>query len=112
MEKKTRKWKVDELTMVFIVAIAIIALSLLLRKENDAKQSAEEITVRIIGNPNLNLVKNGQVDQSQLNEIQKMDYQQLKNSIQSDSDFCLYIEDENGNVILYKGSDALRGACR
>jgi len=112
MKKKPRKWKVDELTIVLIVAIAIIVLSVFLKGSHSEKKSAEEITVKLISDPKMSLIRNGQLDQAKLNAIQNMDYDSLKTSLESNNDFCLYIEDEQGNVLLSKESAELKGACR
>jgi len=56
---------------------------------------------------NLKIVDNSEINESRIGHLKNIDYDQLKRLLRVDSDFCIYIEDENGNIMLindsYKG---------
>ena len=77
-------------------------------KQNDVpKVDAKRLTNMILDNHDVSLANNGIVSENQLKKIQSIDYNDFKKSLNIDNDFCLYIEDENGNIILSKGSSKL-----
>ena len=55
----------------------------------------------------LSFASGGVVNSDKLALIQKMDYDHLKDYLNVNSDFCLYLEDEKGEIILAKGSSKL-----
>ena len=55
----------------------------------------------------ISFASNGIVDENKVREVQQMPYSQLKKFFNAKKDFCFYIEDENGNIILAKGSSKL-----
>ena len=58
----------------------------------------------ILNDHELSFANEGIIDDNKLSEIQSMDYNDLKKLLKTKNDFCIYIEDENGDVILAKGS--------
>ena len=99
--------KIDELMLVLIVAV-IVMIAFSYNKTNASKgNEAEKITEIISDNHGLSFANNGVIDESKLKEIQNMDYKEFKKSLNVKNDFCIYIEDGNGNIILSKGSSKL-----
>ena len=98
-------FKIDELILVLIVAFIALFISFY-DKANEPEIHAEKITEMIL-NDDLGLASNGIVDESKLRKIQNTKYESLKKSFNAKNDFCMYIEDENGNIILAKGSAKL-----
>ena len=68
---------------------------------------AREITAMILDDHSSSFANNGMVDEAKLTQFEDMDYYELKKSLNAKNDFCIYIEDENGNTILAKGSSRL-----
>lgn len=102
------KFKVDEITLVLIVAFIAIMISFSNQRKNKHNEmEAEEITELILDDHGLSFASGGIVDENKLKEIQNMHYYDFKNSINAKNDFCIYIEDENGNIILAKGAPKL-----
>lgn len=102
------KFRIDELALVLIVAVmAMIAGAYKNSGMNDT--DAEKITEMILDSHAISFANNGVVDQNKLAEIQGMHYEELKKSLKARNDFCVYLEDENGNIILVKGSGKLDG---
>ena len=105
--KKAEKprFRIDEIGLVFIVAIIIIAITIS-QKANPGNDAGN--TMKIILDGDLAVLgRNGVINQAELEKIQGMNYEQLKKYLNMKNDFCLYIEDENGNIILAKGSAKL-----
>lgn len=102
---KPSKFKIDEISLVLIVAIIIIAMTIS-QKTNHEKDTGN-IMRMILNDNSATLSANGVIDQAELEKIQNMDYEQLKKYLNMKKDFCLYVEDENGNIIMSKGSSKL-----
>jgi len=100
------KLKIDEIMLVFIVAVIAIIVNVYEKNNELAIKEAEKLTENIL-NSQIGFVNNGVIDEYKLKEIEKMDYSTLKKTLNAKNDFCIYIEDENGNVILSKGSPRL-----
>lgn len=100
-------YKMDELVLVFIVAAIAIVLGIIESGSKQTGMEAEKITFLLLDDHALSIANNGVVDKNKLQEIQNMDYEELKNNLNAKKDFCVYIEDENGGIILAKGSSKL-----
>ena len=109
----TSKKKVSGVTWVLVVLVIIIMAAILLKPGKDT-MNAEQISSRIINNPQLSLVKNNEINEYRLQQLRQMDYDQLKKSIDTENDFCISVVDEKGKPVLEKGSPELnkQGACR
>lgn len=106
---KTSKpnFNIDEITLVLIVAVLALIVSIA-GYDNKAKRlNAPELTEIILDDHVVSFASNGIIDENKLKEIQSMKYEDIKNSLKIKNDFCIYIEDENGNIILAKGSTKL-----
>ncbi|MEK6983370.1 MAG: hypothetical protein AABX33_02255 [Nanoarchaeota archaeon] len=102
-------FKIDELALVLIVAIAAMIVSIYDKSNKNMGIEAERIAELILDNHELSFAHNGIIDENKLQKIQLMDYSTFKKSIDAKKDFCISVEDENGNVIFAKGSARLNG---
>lgn len=98
-------FRIDEITLVFIVAV--VAMIAVIYGKTGNEMEAEKITDMILDNHGISFANNGVIDENKLKEIQKMDYDDFKDSVNAKNDFCVYVEDGNGGVILAKGSAKL-----
>ena len=102
--KKKLNFQINDNTLIVII-IFIIFFAVMLQKTGFEQQSeAEKITAMILDEHDISFANDGIIDENKLREIQNMDYDDFKNSLKVNKDFCVYIEDENGNLILAKGS--------
>ena len=108
-KKPTKKtnFRIDEIALVLVVAVLAIFVSVYEKSGDVKKIDAREITEIMMDDHHLSFANNGVIDDGKLKEIQKMDYTTLKSQLNAKNDFCMYIEDENGNVIVAKGSSKL-----
>ena len=108
------KFKIDEIMLVLIV-VFIATFVNIYAKVKEPDMEAEKITAMILDDHKVSFANGNVIDESKLNEIKDMDYGDFKNSLKAKSDFCVYIEDGDGNVILSKGSSRFNGdglSCR
>ena len=106
---KTHKFKIDEITLILLVALLSIIISINKGVDVSPEIEIEKITAMILDDHELSFARNGVIDENKLIEIQNMDYYELKKSLKAKNDFCIYIEDEDGNIILSKGSSRING---
>ena len=100
-------FKIDEIVLVLIVAFLAIIISIY-NKANETKGiEAEKITAMVLDDNELSFASNGIIDGNKLKEIQSINYRDFKKSLNVKNDFCIYLEDENGHIILTKGASKL-----
>lgn len=101
-------FKVDEITLVLIVVAFAFFVSVYEKSTGSRQIDAQKITELIFDDHEISFVSNGVVDEDKMKEMQQTDYVTLKNQLNAKNDFCLYMEDANGNVIVAKGSSKLK----
>ncbi len=104
---KKLNFKIDEIALILIVALLAMFISIHNKGNDSVEMKAEKITGLLLDNHGVSFANNGIIDGTKLAEIKNMDYYEFKDSINVKNDFCIYIEDENGNIILAKGSPKL-----
>ena len=104
---KKPNFKIDEIALVFVVAVLAIAVSVYEKSAGSQEIDAEKITGMILDDHYFSFANNGVVDENKLNEVKSIDYNDLKKSLKAKNDFCMFLQDENGNIILAKGSPKL-----
>ena len=105
---KKPNFRIDEVALVFVVVALAFAVGIYEKSAETAKVDAREIADIIFDDHSISFVNNGVVNENKLEELRKMDYTSLKNSLNAKNDFCIYMEDSKGNVIVAKGSSKLK----
>ena len=100
-------FRVDEIVLVLIVAVLAMVVGIYDKSNHTPFVEAEKITDVILGNQRINFAGNGVVDEAKLNQIKVTNYNDLKDALDIKNDFCIYIKDETGSIILAKGSPAV-----
>jgi len=103
---KKINYKIDEIILVFVVLVIIIVVSVQGKDKQAQKADPEKIINLVLKDSNLD---NGIIvlDSKKLNDLQGMDYNAIKKILNIQDDFCMYIQDGEGSVILVKGSRKL-----
>lgn len=110
MSLKAQSWSIDiSLAVIIFIGAFFVIYTLLnanpnatlsnLKKDaaNLIKQIAEEeAPIRVIDN--------NEVNESRLHELKNLSYDELKRMLRTEGDFCLYFEDEKGNIVLINNS--------
>ena len=105
--KKNNNGKFDELYLVLFIVIVAIVISVYDYRRSPSSIEAEKITQKIMDHHDISFASNGIIDEAKLKQIREMNYEELKSILDTKSDFCIYIEDEYGNLILEKGPENL-----
>lgn len=100
-------FKIDEIALVLIVAVMAVIVSVYDRVNQLPITEVEKLTETILDNYVTSFATNGVIDGDKLDKVQNMDYNDLKNALKIKNDFCVYIEDGNGEIVLAKGSSKL-----
>jgi hypothetical protein len=111
--KIKKKRKIDELWLLLIVMFFIIFVSVLTQK-NELQEEAETILDELMDDKEHSFAQNNIIHEGKLEKVSGMSYRELKNSLNVKNDFCVYFEDENGNLVEVKdgirsiGSDVIK----
>ena len=105
--KKGQTWSIDAVVAVVIFILAAMLMYYLLGPASNDRRAArlesEAGTLPGIlsasGNLSVIFVQGTKVDENRLGEMIKLTYSNLKSLLGVESDFCVYFEDEKGNIV-------------
>ncbi len=109
--KKGQTFSTDAIVAVAMFFIAVIMLYYLsgpaaTNKRSEKLQSeAENLPATLSSQQNLTsvFIQGSKIDEQKLSEAINLSYANLKDLLGVESDFCIYVEDENGNVVPMEG---------
>ncbi len=109
--KKGQTFSTDAVVAVVMFIIAVIMLYYLSGPATKNKQSeklqseAEKLPATLSSQQNLTsvFIQGSKVDEQKLREAMNLSYENLKSLLGVESDFCIYLEDENGNIVPMEG---------
>jgi len=105
--KKAQTWSTDALVGMTLFILAALMIYYLLGpiQKSDQQQSllqeSEKLPQLLSSEQNNSqvFIEGSKIDEGKLDEASKMDYGQLKNILGVSSDFCIYFEDDQGNLV-------------
>lgn len=116
LKQKSQSWSIDIAVGVIIFIAAFLVFYTLFNTNPNTqaanlKQEASTVIKQIASeDATLKIVDNNEINISKINELKNMSYDELKRILRVEGDFCLYLEDDKGYVILindsYKGVGA------
>ena len=99
--KKSQAWSMDiMLAIVIFIGTILIFYSVLTRNTGSSEDELKEDAIRL--EETLNITQNI----SQIEELLNEKYPELKKELRIDSDFCIFLEDEEGNIIYLRQGTA------
>ena len=107
---KAQSWSIDIALGVIIFIAAFFVFYALLNANPDAKaknlQEEASLIIKQIASEEapLRIVDNKEINVSRINELKNISYEELKRKLRSKGDFCIYMEDEKGNLVLINNS--------
>ncbi len=110
MRKSAQSWSFDIAIGTILFITVFITIFAIINADEGKKYSqvrgeSELILNKIKSEDSpLQVVQDKEVNESKLSEIASIPYEQLKSEAGAKNDFCIYLEDENGNIILVNGS--------
>lgn len=110
---KAQSWSMDIALGIIVFISAFFIIYALLNENPDTKAGSLKedaaIAAKQIASEEtpLGIIDGNEVNVGRLNELKNLSYDELKKKLRIDGDFCLYFEDEKGNIMLinesYKG---------
>ena len=74
-------------------------------KASGLKKDASTVIKQVASKENpVSIVDNNEVNVTKLNQLKSMSYDELKTIFRIGGDFCIYLEDEKGNIVLINNS--------
>ncbi len=116
LKSKAQSWSIDiALGVVIFIGAFFLFYAILNQNPNTKVTKLKEDATFVIKQATAEggiivIINNSEIDISKVNALKDLSYDELKRRLRVDSDFCLYLEDEKGNLILinnnYKGVGA------
>lgn len=109
-KSKAQSWSIDiALGVVIFIGAFFVLYSLLSQNPNakaeDLKKESSLIAKQFASSDALTRVTdNNEINVSRLNELKNLSYDELKQRLRMEGDFCLYFEDGNGRLVLINNS--------
>ena len=110
INSKSQTWSVDITLAVIIFIGAFFIFYLLLYQNSNTKASNLKDEASIIikqvssGDSSLKVLNKNEINATKINELKNLSYEELKQRLRVEGDFCIYVEDENGNIVLLNNS--------
>ena len=108
--KKSQSLSIDIALGVIIFMAAFFIFYTLLNanpntKTSNLKEEASIIVKEIAsGDSPLGIVDGNEINISKLGDLKNLSYDELKRRLRIEGDFCIYLEDEKGNLVLINNS--------
>ena len=64
------------------------------------KREASEVIKQISSDNQLSIINESEIDPSKISELRNLSYDVLKARLRVEGDFCIFLEDEKGNIIV------------
>ncbi len=109
--KKAQTWSTDAIVAVTMFVISAIVLFYLSGPAAENRQSerlqseAEKLPATLSSQQNLSsvFIQGSKINEQKLREAINTSYDNLRSLLGINSDFCIYLEDENGNIVPIGG---------
>lgn len=102
--RRGQAWSLDLVVavIIFLLAVGIIYEFLLGRERGDLAQlriESEVIATKLADDPLLQVAVNKQLDTTRMAGLATKSYDELKSDLGVKHEFCIFLQDENGNLI-------------
>lgn len=110
INSKAQTWLIDIALGVIIFLAAFFVFYALLNanpssKATSLKEEASTVIKQVASEEApLRIVDGNVVNVSKLNQLKNFSYEELKRTLRIEGDFCIYLEDEKGNIVLINNS--------
>ena len=105
LKKKSQAWSMDVILAVVIFIGAfflyyVLASSNRGEKTGNLKEDALSVLKQISSEgSSLKIIDRQTINDTKIGELKNMNYDQLKNTLRVNGDFCIYIEDDQGKIV-------------
>src|SRR3989338_46406 len=110
ISKKSQSWSIDVVLGVIIFFAAFMIFYFLLSSKPDTKVSRLKkdggaVVEQIASDEAIYKIVDGyELNASKLGQLKNITYEELKKMLRIEGDFCIYLEDEKGNIVLINNS--------
>jgi hypothetical protein len=99
--KHSQAWSMDiMIALVIFIGTIFVFYSILSGNQGDKTEELEKDASTVA--KNINITKNI----SQVDELLQEDYDELKKKLRVKNEFCIFLEDEEGNIVPINPKDA------
>ena len=107
--KKAQSWSIDIILGVIVFLVAFFVFFIALGEDptgkiNRLKEEASSIIRQLVSGEETRIVDGMEVNVSKTSKLKDTQYDELKRKFRVDSDFCIYVEDNKGNIVLINSS--------
>ena len=108
--KKSQSWSIDIILAVVLFMGAFFLFYSILSDDPAASaknlKNDASLVIRQVSSEGLpvNILDRQQVNISKLNELKNLTYAELKSMLRVEGDFCIYMEDDKGYVVIVNNS--------
>jgi hypothetical protein len=102
---KAQTWSFDIIVAVVIFAVAFLLFYYLLGLGQSSEIRDLQTQAEIVGkeitleNSSFSIIENDTINPKRLEELAGKNYSKIKRKLRIEGDFCIYIEDQDGNII-------------
>ena len=109
INSKAQTWSIDVILGVILFLSAFFIFYSLLNqnfnKTDSLKQEASSVIKEVSsGDSLIRIVDNNELNITRIGMLKNISYDELKFKFRIEGDFCIYIEDEEGNLVLINNS--------
>ena len=110
ISKKSQSWSIDIILAVVLFMGAFFLFYSILSDDPAASaknlKNDASLVIRQVSSEGLpvNILDRQQVNISKLNELKNLTYAELKSMLRVEGDFCIYMEDDKGYVVIVNNS--------
>ncbi len=105
-KRKGQSWSIDVIIAVIIFILIITVFYSVISSKNksdsttDLKQESFAISSKLRSKSSAtSIMENGEISLDKLEELCMMGYEKAKEELGVEDDFCIYFEDQNGDII-------------
>lgn len=108
--QKAQSWSLDIALGVIIFVAAFFVFYTMLKPNDEVKASNlkddASIIIKEVGSEGslLRIVDKNEVNLSKVSVLKNITYDELKRAFRIEGEFCIYLEDEEGNIVLINNS--------
>lgn len=104
-QKKSQTWSMDiMLAVVIFIGAIFVVYSILSGNKGDTAKTLQEDAALVLGklaseDSEISIVDGVELNDAKLQELLATEYPELKEKIRAGNDFCIFLEDSEGNLI-------------
>jgi len=100
MKNKSQAWSFDVIIAVIVFVSAFFLFYFLVNPQEDTVENLKTCAEFI--SESLNFTETGEINDTLLQDLIDADYPTYKAKIRADCDFCIYLEDQKGDIIYIR----------